>query len=106
MASTVAPRRAGGCAVDRHAPAAGTGSNVSSQVPRKARAAAASGISPASSALVDRYHAERLRIRRPKRLHEIIAQSPGVQLTSLFGGVNGAKTSVDLRGFRRVRDLQ
>ena len=32
-------------------------------------------------------------------LQEIIAQVPGVQLTSLFGGVNGAKTSVDLRGF-------
>ena len=33
-------------------------------------------------------------------LQEIIAQTPGVQLTSLYGGVNGAKTSVDLRGFR------
>ena len=32
-------------------------------------------------------------------MQEIIAQTPGVQLTSLFGGVNGAKTSVDLRGF-------
>lgn len=32
-------------------------------------------------------------------LQEIIAQTPGVQLTSLFGGVNGVKTSVDLRGF-------
>src|SRR4051794_10366002 len=32
-------------------------------------------------------------------LQEIIAQTPGVQLTTLFGGVNGAKTSVDLRGF-------
>src|SRR5882757_8526626 len=32
-------------------------------------------------------------------LSEIIAQTPGVQLTSLYGGVNGAKTSVDLRGF-------
>ena len=32
-------------------------------------------------------------------LQEIIAQTPGVQLTSLYGGVNGVKTSVDLRGF-------
>ena len=32
-------------------------------------------------------------------LAEIIAQTPGVQLTSLYGAVNGAKTSVDLRGF-------
>jgi hypothetical protein len=32
-------------------------------------------------------------------LQEIIAQVPGVQLQSFYGGVNGAKTSVDLRGF-------
>ena len=32
-------------------------------------------------------------------VQEIIAQTPGVQLTSLFGGVNGVRTTVDLRGF-------
>jgi iron complex outermembrane recepter protein len=32
-------------------------------------------------------------------VQEIIAQVPGIQLTSLFGGVNGAQTNVDLRGF-------
>jgi iron complex outermembrane receptor protein len=32
-------------------------------------------------------------------VQEIIAQVPGVQLTSLFGAVNGAQTNVDLRGF-------
>ena len=32
-------------------------------------------------------------------LSEIIAQVPGVQLQSFYGGVNGAKTSIDLRGF-------
>jgi iron complex outermembrane receptor protein len=32
-------------------------------------------------------------------LAEIIAQAPGVQLQSLYGGVNGAKSAVDLRGF-------
>ena len=32
-------------------------------------------------------------------VQEIIAQTPGVQLTSLYGGVNGVGTSVDLRGF-------
>jgi iron complex outermembrane receptor protein len=32
-------------------------------------------------------------------VQEVIAQTPGVQLTSLYGGVNGVKTSVDLRGF-------
>ena len=32
-------------------------------------------------------------------LQEIIAQVPGVQLSTLYGAVNGAGTSVDLRGF-------
>jgi iron complex outermembrane receptor protein len=32
-------------------------------------------------------------------IQEIVAQTPGVQLTSLYGGVNGVGTSVDLRGF-------
>jgi iron complex outermembrane receptor protein len=32
-------------------------------------------------------------------LPEIIAQVPGVQLQSLYGGVNGVGTSVDIRGF-------
>lgn len=32
-------------------------------------------------------------------VQEIIGQTPGVQLTSLYGGVNGVGTTVDLRGF-------
>ena len=32
-------------------------------------------------------------------IQEIIAQTPGVQLTSLGGATNGAQTTVDLRGF-------
>jgi iron complex outermembrane receptor protein len=32
-------------------------------------------------------------------VQEIIAQTPGVQLTSFYGGVNGVGTAVDLRGF-------
>ena len=32
-------------------------------------------------------------------VQEIIAQTPGVQLTSFYGGVNGVGTSVDVRGF-------
>src|SRR6266853_2069079 len=32
-------------------------------------------------------------------VQEIIAQTPGAQLKSLYGGVNGAGTAVDLRGF-------
>ena len=32
-------------------------------------------------------------------VQEIIAQTPGVQLTSFYGGVNGVGTAVDIRGF-------
>jgi iron complex outermembrane recepter protein len=32
-------------------------------------------------------------------IQEIIAQVPGVQLTNLYGGVNGVGTTVDVRGF-------
>jgi len=32
-------------------------------------------------------------------VQEIIGQVPGVQLTTLYGGVNGAGTTVDMRGF-------
>jgi iron complex outermembrane receptor protein len=32
-------------------------------------------------------------------LQDILAREPGIQTTSLFGSVNGAQTSVDMRGF-------
>ena len=32
-------------------------------------------------------------------VQDILAREPGVQITSLFGGVNGAGTTVDMRGF-------
>jgi iron complex outermembrane receptor protein len=32
-------------------------------------------------------------------VQDVLAREPGVQMRSLFGGVNGAGTSVDLRGF-------
>ena len=54
------------------------------------------GIVGASSTVIT---AEDIAHSPSQTLAEIIAQTPGVQLTSLFGGVNGAKTSVDLRGF-------
>lgn len=54
------------------------------------------GIVGASSAVIT---AEQIAHSPSQTLSEIIAQVPGVQLTSFFGGVNGAKTSVDLRGF-------
>lgn len=54
-----------------------------------------------------------------QNLPEILAREPGIQVQTLFGGVNGARTTVDMRGFgaaaasntlflingRRVNDL-
>jgi iron complex outermembrane receptor protein len=43
--------------------------------------------------------AEEIRRSPAITVQQIIAQTPGVQLQTLYGGVNGAYTSVDLRGF-------
>lgn len=81
-------------------PAAGTGSNVASQSASQGAGESGgrqfSGIVGASATVIT---AEEIAHSPAQTLQEIIAQTPGVQLTSLFGGVNGAKTSVDLRGF-------
>jgi iron complex outermembrane receptor protein len=54
-----------------------------------------SGIVGASTSVIT---AEEIRQSPAQSVQEIIAQTPGVQLTSLYG-INGVKTSVDLRGF-------
>jgi len=55
------------------------------------------GIVGASSSVIT---AEEIAHSPSNNLPDILAQAPGVQLTSLFGSsVNGAKTAVDLRGF-------
>jgi iron complex outermembrane receptor protein len=80
-------------------PAAGTGSNVSSNVSPTTGGSGGrqfSGIVGASATVIT---TEQIAHSPSQTLAEIIAQVPGVQLQSLFGGVNGAKTSVDLRGF-------
>ena len=81
-------------------PAAGTGSNVASQSASQGAGGSGgrqfSGIVGTASTVIT---AEEIAHSPAQTLQEIIAQTPGVQLTSLFGGVNGAKTSVDLRGF-------
>src|SRR5437660_3105249 len=81
-------------------PAAGTGSNVASQSVSQGAGGSGdrqfSGIVGTASTVIT---AEDIAHSPAQTLQEIIAQTPGVQLTSLFGGVNGAKTSVDLRGF-------
>ena len=80
-------------------PAAGTGSNVASSDTSSSGGTAArqfSGIVGTSSTVIT---AQDIARSPAQTLPEIIAQVPGVQITSLFGGVNGARTSVDLRGF-------
>ncbi len=81
-------------------PASGTGSNVASQSASQGAGGSGgrqfSGIVGASATVIT---ADDIAHSPAQTLQEIIAQTPGVQLTSLFGGVNGAKTSVDLRGF-------
>jgi iron complex outermembrane receptor protein len=54
------------------------------------------GIVGASTAVIT---AEDIAHSPAQTLQEIIAQTPGVQLTSFYGGVNGVGTSVDIRGF-------
>jgi iron complex outermembrane receptor protein len=81
-------------------PAAGTGSNVASQSVSQGSGGSGgrqfSGIVGTAATVIT---ADEIAHSPAQTLQEIIAQAPGVQLTSLFGGVNGAKTSVDLRGF-------
>ena len=81
-------------------PASGTGSNVASQSASQGAGGSGgrqfSGIVGTSATVIT---ADDIAHSPAQTLQEIIAQTPGVQLTSLFGGVNGAKTSVDLRGF-------
>jgi iron complex outermembrane receptor protein len=58
--------------------------------------AASSGITGASTTVITRAQIE----RSPQAtLADIIGREAGVQTSSLYGGVNGAGTTVDLRGF-------
>ncbi|CAN7690352.1 TonB-dependent receptor plug domain-containing protein [Bradyrhizobium sp. LjRoot220] len=81
-------------------PAPGTGANVASQGGGQGGGGAPvrqfAGIVGTAATVIT---AEEIAHSPAQTLQEIIAQTPGVQLTSLFGGVNGVKTSVDLRGF-------
>jgi iron complex outermembrane receptor protein len=81
-------------------PAAGSGSATSGQSASQGTGGAGgerfSGIVGASSTVIT---AEQIAHSPSQTLSDIIAQTPGVQLQSLYGGVNGAKTSIDIRGF-------
>ena len=94
-ARTAAPSR--GTGTDRPMPPA----QVPAQAPAAAAPAPVCGSSTASSAPSSTViTAEDIAHSPSNNLPDILAQVPGVQLTSLFGSaVNGVKTSVDLRGF-------
>lgn len=81
-------------------PAAGTGSDATSQSAAQGAGGSSgerfSGIVGASSTVIT---ADTIAHSPAQTLPEILAQVPGVQLQSFFGGVNGAKTSIDIRGF-------
>lgn len=81
-------------------PAAGTGSDAASQSAAQGAGGSSgerfSGIVGASSTVIT---ADTIAHSPAQTLPEILAQVPGVQLQSFFGGVNGAKTSIDIRGF-------
>jgi iron complex outermembrane receptor protein len=79
-------------------PAPGAGANTASQGDGQGGSGVRqfSGIVGTSATVIT---AEDIAHSPAQTLQEIIAQVPGLQLTSLYGGVNGLKTSVDLRGF-------
>jgi iron complex outermembrane receptor protein len=76
----------------------GTGSNVASSGTSAGGTGGlqANGIVGTASSVIT---ADEIRHSPAETLQEIIAQVPGVQLHSVYGGVNGAGTVVDLRGF-------
>jgi len=77
-------------------PAAGTASNVSPSNVAPIGGRQFSGIVGTSATVIT---AEEIAHSPAQTVQEIIAQTPGVQLTNLYGGVNGAGTTVDVRGF-------
>ena len=77
-------------------PAAGPGSNGSSQSAGGRGGRQFSGIVGTSATVIT---AEDIAHSPAQTVQEIIAQTPGVQLTNLYGGVNGAGSTVDVRGF-------
>lgn len=91
------PRRTAPNTTPTSNPAPGTGSNVASGTSSGGSGGRQfSGIVGASSSVIT---ANDIAHSPAQTLQEIIAEVPGVQLHSLYGGVNGAGTVVDLRGF-------
>lgn len=95
----------------RVVPGISSTTNVSPATGPKDSPARGPNVSPASDAAANRQFngivgasstvitADDIARSPAQTIQEIIAQTPGVQLTTLYGGVNGAGTTVDLRGF-------
>jgi len=94
----VTPANGRGPATRRAASNAAQSGTPESGVPGGASSgsALAGGITGASNTVITATDIAR---SPAQTLPEIIAQTPGAQLTTLYGGLAGAKTSVDLRGF-------
>ena len=93
-------RLVGGARGARRGAAPGSGADVGTEAP--ADSAGASGIvtgtiiTGASSTVITAQEIER---SPGQTLQDLLAREPGVQMRNLFGMVNGASTSVDMRGF-------
>jgi iron complex outermembrane recepter protein len=88
---TATPSRGAGTGVSDASTGSGTGDGSGTGVRQF------NGIVGASSTVIT---AEEIAHSPSNNLPDILAQVPGVQLTTLFGSpVNGVKTAVDLRGF-------
>ncbi len=93
-------RLVGGASGGRRGVAPGTGADTGADVP--AETAGPSGIvtgtiiTGASSTVITAQEIER---SPGQSLQDILSREPGVQVTNQFGMVNGARSSVDMRGF-------
>jgi iron complex outermembrane receptor protein len=94
------PRRPAPGTTPVNNPAPGTGSNVASPATSPGNDGNGgrqfAGIVGSSSTVIT---ADDIAHSPGQTLQDVIAQVPGVQLTNFYDGVNGAGTSVDIRGF-------
>src|SRR3569623_2131911 len=82
----------------QQAPAVATpaAANAASPNPEASRTAEVGGIAGTSSTVIT---AQDIARSPGQTVQDVIATQPGIQLWSFYGGVNGAYTTVDMRGF-------
>jgi iron complex outermembrane receptor protein len=91
-------RLVGGAGGGRRGVAPGAGADVEGAAPAGDSSGIVTGtiITGASSTVITAQEIE----RSPGRtVQDILSREPGVQVTNLFGSVNGARSTVDMRGF-------